>query len=102
MLIKKFFAKVFIMKRTLLKILVTLMIGVVAHDYFIKQCDIFHVQKCDILQDHSKHQLLHIEAVVDEKPPNYELICLKEVEQYSHVLKTQYFFKTASPPPKRS
>ena len=90
------------MRRWLLKILIIVMLGVVTHDYFIKQCDIVHVKKCDILQDHTKHQLFHIQAVVDEELPFYSDFSVEVPRRFTLVLKTQYFNELSPPPPKRS
>ncbi len=90
------------MRRALLKFLIAVMFGIVTHDYFIKQCDIIHTKKCDILQDHSKHQLFHLQAVVDQEPLRLSDIEIFDPQPFVSALKSQFIFKLSPPPPKRS
>jgi len=90
------------MSKLLVKLLIIFMIGLVFHDYFTKQCDIFQTHNIDFNKEHSAHQILHLTTLELEK---FEPIFIPFLDNFLFEYKdlsSQFIYHLSPPPPKLS
>ncbi len=88
------------MKRVLTKALIVLLLTFVAHDFFVKQCDVMHSKRADIIAQHVDHQIFHQHFIKQETPRIEPPLEREHIHTAPRSISSQIHLDVSTPPPR--